>query len=205
MQQLVSAPVRRQFARKPVKVNAFVYCRGRFQRAKVIDYSHGGLQLEGTFGLVKRDSIQVELISGIRVQGTVAWSLGTQTGVRFGAPLAADHPAIVELSRRLLVLDNNRAHPRFRARLDGRLLSLDGRCNFKCIIMTVSEGGARISVANLHLIPGKAFLFVANTGDIYECDIRSQRGDEIDVRFIDSAVGSQRKTLLKLVELEPIR
>ena len=103
------------------------------------------------------------------------------------------------------MFDNNRAHPRFPARLDGRLLSLDGLCNFKCIVMDVSEGGARIKAADLQLIPGKAFLFVAKTGDIFECDIRWQRGDEIGLRFIDSATRSQRKALLNLCALEPIR
>ena len=43
------------------------------------------------------------------------------------------------MSGRTFVLDNNRAHPRFPARLDGRLLSLDGHCNFKCVVMDVSE------------------------------------------------------------------
>ena len=103
------------------------------------------------------------------------------------------------------VLNNTRAHPRFPARLDGRLLSLDGHCNFKCIIMDVSEGGARISAADLQLIPGKAFLVVVKTGDIFECDIRWQRGDEIGLHFIDSARRSQRKALLTVCEREPIR
>ena len=53
MQQPTSADVHRQFHRHPVKANAFVHCRGQFQSAKVIDYSNGGLQLEGTFGLIK--------------------------------------------------------------------------------------------------------------------------------------------------------
>jgi hypothetical protein len=103
------------------------------------------------------------------------------------------------------VFNNNRAHPRFPARLDGRLLSLDGRCNFKCTIVDVSEDGARIRAADLQLIPGKAFLFVAKTGDIFECDIRWQRGDEIGLHFIDNAARSQRKALLKLCEHEPVR
>jgi hypothetical protein len=100
MQPSAPPPVRRQFERKPVKAHAFIHCRGSFQRAKVVDYSLGGLQLEGTFGLVKRDTIQVEFISGIRLAGQVAWSLGTHTGVAFPAPLALEHPAIVDLSRR---------------------------------------------------------------------------------------------------------
>jgi hypothetical protein len=57
-----------------------------FQPAKVIDYSDGGVQLHGTFGLIKTDRIQIEFISGARVPGRVVWSLGAQTGVVFSPP-----------------------------------------------------------------------------------------------------------------------
>src|ERR1700674_3816961 len=100
MQQSATAPVRRQFERTPVKANSFVHLGHRFQRAQIVDYSQGGLQLEGTFGLVKQDPIQVELISGVRIFGKVAWSLGAQTGVVFSEPLPATHPAVLELARR---------------------------------------------------------------------------------------------------------
>lgn len=100
MHQSTSPDVRRQFERRPVKANAFVHCRGQFQNAKIIDYSTGGLQLEGTFGLIKTDPIQIEFFSGVRVSGRVAWSLGAQTGIVFAEPLAADHPALIELFRR---------------------------------------------------------------------------------------------------------
>jgi len=102
----------RQFARTPVRANAFIHCRGQFQRAKVIDYSSGGLQLEGTFGLIKTDPIQIELISGARLPGRVAWSLGTQTGVVFSETLPSSHPAMVELSRRSLQRQRTDAHSR---------------------------------------------------------------------------------------------
>ena len=100
MQHPAPADVHRKFDRHPVKAYAFVHCRGQFQSAKVIDYSKGGLQLEGTFGLIKTDSIQIEFFSGIRVFARVAWSLGAQTGIVFFEPLPADHPALIELLRR---------------------------------------------------------------------------------------------------------
>jgi PilZ domain len=100
VQQPPSPDVHRQFERHPVKVHAFVHCRGQFQNATVIDYSNGGLQLEGTFGLIKTDAIEIEFISGIRVPGRVAWSLGGQTGIVFLESLPTDHPALVELLRR---------------------------------------------------------------------------------------------------------
>jgi PilZ domain len=100
MQQSPSESARRRFARTPVKANAFVYQGDRFQRAQIVDYSHGGLQLEGTFGLIKHDPVRVELISGVRVSAKVAWSLGKHTGVVFPEALAPTHPAIVQLARR---------------------------------------------------------------------------------------------------------
>jgi PilZ domain len=99
MEQADSRPSRR-FERRPVKANAFIHFRGLFQLAKVIDYSDGGVQLDGTFGLIKTDRIQIEFISGTRVPGRVAWSLGAQTGVVFSPPLASSHPAMVELARK---------------------------------------------------------------------------------------------------------
>jgi len=100
MQVLSQESARRRFARTPVKANAFVHCGSRFQRAQIVDYSLGGLMLEGTFGLIKHDAIQVELITGTRVLGKVAWSLGAHTGMIFHEPLQPSHPAIVELERR---------------------------------------------------------------------------------------------------------
>jgi len=100
MQHSAPAPLRRQFQRTPVKANAFIHRGASFQRAHIIDYSQGGLQLEGTFGLFKQDRIQIELITGVRLSGKVAWSLGSHTGIVFSEQLPPAHPAIVELERR---------------------------------------------------------------------------------------------------------
>jgi len=104
MLQATSAPAHRQFERTAVKANVFVHCSGRFQRARVVDYSAGGLRLDGTFGLLKRDAVQVELITGIRISAKVAWSLGAQTGVVFAEPLSSAHPVLAELARRAATL-----------------------------------------------------------------------------------------------------
>lgn len=91
---------RRQIERTPTKAQVLVHCRGRFQRAKIANYSQGGLQLEGTFGLIMRDQILIELMSGVQVPAKVEWSLGGQTGVVFTELLAPSHPAMVELARK---------------------------------------------------------------------------------------------------------
>lgn len=100
MPQELTKPGRRQFERTPAKAQVFVHCRGRFQRAKIANYSQVGLQLEGTFGLFKHDLVLIELTSGVRVTGKVEWSLGGQTGIVFSEHLATSHPAMVELARK---------------------------------------------------------------------------------------------------------
>jgi len=91
---------RRRIERTSARVQVLVHCRGRFQRAKIADYSHVGLQLEGTFGLIPTDLVLIELVSGIRLPGKVEWSLGGQTGIVFSERLESSHPAIVELARK---------------------------------------------------------------------------------------------------------
>jgi len=100
MPQEPTTPGRRQFERTPAKAQVFVHCRGRFQRAKIANYSQVGLQLEGTFGLFKHDPVLIELASGARVTGKVEWSLGGRTGIVFSEPLATSHPAMEELARK---------------------------------------------------------------------------------------------------------
>ena len=100
MQQLTSLSARRQFERHATKANAFVHCRGTFQSAKIVDYSAGGLHLQGTFGLIRTDPIEIELFSGLRLPASVAWSLGAHTGIAFANPMSSDHPALAELFRR---------------------------------------------------------------------------------------------------------
>ena len=77
-----------------------VHCRGRFQRARIADYSQAGMQLEGTFGLIPSDRVVIELLSGTCVPGKVEWSLGGQTGIAFSERLDASHAAMVELARK---------------------------------------------------------------------------------------------------------
>jgi hypothetical protein len=98
MSQQPVTSCRRKIERTSAGVQVLVHCRGRFQRAKITDYSQVGLRLEGTFGLIPTDVVSIELSSGLRVPGKVEWSLGGQTGVVFSQTLEASHQAMVELA-----------------------------------------------------------------------------------------------------------
>jgi hypothetical protein len=102
------------------------------------------------------------------------------------------------------VIHNQRAHPRIEIRLDGRLLSMDGRCNLRCVIIDLSEGGARVSSSNYDLVPRRVFLLIEKTGDIFECEVRWRRVDGIGFSFIDSPGRAGRKALLELCRAAPI-
>src|SRR5262245_50290583 len=88
---------------------------------------------------------------------------------------------------------NNRAHPRLKADLKARLLSLDGRCNYNCMVVDVSEGGARVASAHVALIPSRVFLAVAD--DILECDVRWRRDGQLGLQFIDDVSRLKRAAL----------
>jgi hypothetical protein len=99
MSQGPATSCRRKAERTSTRVQVLVHCGGRFQSATVVNYSFVGLQLEGTFGLIPTDRVEIELMSGDRLPGKVEWSLGGQTGVVFFEPLDASHAAMAELAR----------------------------------------------------------------------------------------------------------
>jgi hypothetical protein len=98
---------------------------------------------------------------------------------------------------------DNRAHPRIETRLKGRLLTLDGRCNCSCMVADVSVGGARVRPHGHDVVPARVFLFLAESGQLLECDVRWRQKGEIGLSFIDAVPFSQRKELLKLCARAP--
>jgi EAL domain-containing protein (putative c-di-GMP-specific phosphodiesterase class I) len=89
--------VRRREERKPLRIAALIHCHGRFQTVSIDDFSAGGLQLRGCFGVGGRDEIAVELLSGHRLPARVVWSVGSRVGVCFPQPLSPEHPALMAL------------------------------------------------------------------------------------------------------------
>jgi hypothetical protein len=90
--------VRRRDERHPIRATALAYCHGRFQTVRIVDYSPGGLQLQGCFGVSTGDEITIELLSGQRLAAKVMWSMGSRLGVRFLQPLEHYHPVLAALT-----------------------------------------------------------------------------------------------------------
>jgi hypothetical protein len=92
-------PLRRRDERRAAGITALVHCHGRFQTARVVDFSLGGLQLDGCFGVAVADQVAVELLSGHRLEGKVAWAVAGRIGMQFNQPLASDDPVVALLSQ----------------------------------------------------------------------------------------------------------
>jgi hypothetical protein len=89
--------LRRQHERRAVAIKALVQCHGRYQTVSILDFSAGGLQLQGAFGVAAGDQIRIELLSGHKLSAKVAWSLGSRVGAAFTPALAPDSPAFLAL------------------------------------------------------------------------------------------------------------
>jgi hypothetical protein len=75
--------IRRKHERFTLSESVWVSCRGSAKSAMLVDFSAGGLRLDGTFGLMPGDQINVRLSSGEELAGSVVWSLGAMVGVAF--------------------------------------------------------------------------------------------------------------------------
>jgi PilZ domain-containing protein len=93
------AALRRRHDRRSAAVTALVHSHGRFQTVSILDFSTGGLQLQGAFGVAPADNIEIELLSGHRLPAKVVWSLGSRIGAQFVPVLEPDCPAILALQR----------------------------------------------------------------------------------------------------------
>jgi hypothetical protein len=103
--------LRRGGERRATRATALVHCHGRFQTARIVDYSSGGLQLQGCFGVAMADEVVVELLSSHSLHGKVAWSLGSRVGVTFAEPVEAGHPALKVLERAAVSAGNHARPP----------------------------------------------------------------------------------------------
>jgi hypothetical protein len=72
---------------------------GGIRTVSILDFSAGGLQLQGAFGVATGDLVGLDPLSGHRLRAKVAWSLGSRIGARFSPPLARGTPALTVLER----------------------------------------------------------------------------------------------------------
>ncbi len=91
---LPDLPQRRQSARRTVCQPCMLTYNRATSQAFVRDVSPGGFGLERVPQLVPKTAVQIELPSGRRFSGVVAWCSGSSAGVRFARPLLPNDPLL---------------------------------------------------------------------------------------------------------------
>ena len=91
---LPDLPQRRQSARRTVCQPCMLTYNRVTSQAFVRDVSPGGFGLERVAQLVPKTVVQIELPSGRRFSGVVAWCSGSSAGVRFTRPLLPNDPLL---------------------------------------------------------------------------------------------------------------
>ena len=92
-------PTRRLFERRNTWVQALLHFGDRTQSIVIRDISRSGMRIEFAYGLNPGDEIEVELMSGRRLQGNVAWSVAAYCGVELQTLLAEDDPVLETCKR----------------------------------------------------------------------------------------------------------
>ena len=87
-------PQRRRSSRRTLGQNCRLLYRKAIVSAFVKDVSEGGLGLLRTPFLHADDIVTVELASGRRFKGSVAWTRGEAAGIQFDVPLNASDPIL---------------------------------------------------------------------------------------------------------------
>ena len=76
----------------------------------------------------------------------------------------------------------------------GNFLSLDGRCNYDCVIADVSEGGARVRPGDFGLVPNRVYLSIGNGSEFFDCDVHWRRDGRIGLRLHRYRLVSTRRS-----------
>jgi hypothetical protein len=101
------------------------------------------------------------------------------------------------------MLIERRKFPRYELQLNGRIISPDMSFGAECTIRDLSETGALISTRTPGQLPSRVYLWQAQTGALFECEVRWQKFDKLfGLRFIDICGRSQRRELIERFGIE---
>lgn len=145
---------------------------------RVRNVSTSGMLVECHVALAEGDSIAVELRSGSRLEGTVAWHEGVRAGVEFVEPVDLDL-VLAEAANEAGVPRS----PRFDVTCPARL-STYGRA-IAATIENLSQTGARLAVAE-PISPDTAYVLTIPGLAPRRCTVRWCAGEDAGIRFVEA-------------------
>jgi hypothetical protein len=101
-------------------------------------------------------------------------------------------------SARRKTMDERRAFFRNDVRIEAKVIAPDMSCCVDCVIMNLSEDGALVSMRGPARVPQRAYLWQAQTGTLFECEVRWRKNDRLfGLYFVDAAGRSRRRALIE--------
>lgn len=95
-------------------------------------------------------------------------------------------------------MENRRAHTRHPVHIDGKLILANGARTLDCVILDISEGGARVSVGVQMDLPQKVYLWHPSIDTVFDCEVCWREIKFVGLRFVDTCGRQKRRALLKV-------
>lgn len=90
-----------------------------------------------------------------------------------------------------------RSEVRHEVSLAGELIWKNGGQRQRCTIKDISLNGARVDTRFYLDVPKELYLLENGSGNLFECQVKWQQGDQIGLFFLDVGSQSARRTLLQ--------
>jgi hypothetical protein len=94
-------------------------------------------------------------------------------------------------------MQDQRAFPRHRVEIPGKLISPHSPFSVDCRVANLSQDGALVTASLEAALPKRLYLWQAETGTLFQCEVRWQRQREIGLRFVDVAGRPWRAALIE--------
>ena len=94
-------------------------------------------------------------------------------------------------------MQEQRAFPRYKVRIGGKLIAPDMSTCVEVTIHDLSEDGAFVTATVPAQLPDRVYLWEANAGTIFECAIKWRKREKLfGLHFPDSAGRARRRALI---------
>jgi hypothetical protein len=80
---------------------------------------------------------------------------------------------------------------------NGKIILADEPCYIDCAIRNISDDGALVTMQISLPLPTSVFLWDAETGMIYNCDVQWRKQNMVGLRFTDLCGRAMRRILLE--------
>ena len=93
-------------------------------------------------------------------------------------------------------MQDQRTAPRREVKIPGRLLMPDCSVTLECLIVDVSDAGARVRTELALILPERVYLWRSDTADLFDCEVRWQLAKEAGLSIVDSCGRQMRRALI---------